>query len=76
MAYTGFWSHKTGADKNDIWHWSKRLALFCFAISSLGATDIHYLMGNTYVWAALLALVIQIIFYNGMFRLFHKSSTK
>lgn len=70
---TGFWSHKTGPDKNDIWHLSKRLSIAAFVVGSLGMTDLYYLLGNTYVWAASLAYIIQIIFYNGIFRLFRKS---
>ena len=69
---SGFWSHKTGPDKWDIWHLSKRLALCCFAVAALGFTDIIHLLWNTYIWAIVLLWAVQKIWYNGILKWLHK----
>jgi len=65
---SGFWSHKTGANKVDIWHTLKRTALFFFFLGMAGATDIYYLACNVWIWAIVLAWGIQKVFYNGIFK--------
>ena len=69
---SGFWSHKTGADKWDIWHVSKRGALTCFAVAALGFTDIYYLFMNVYFWAIIIAWLFQKIIYDWILRWLHK----
>ena len=68
----GFWSRKTGHDKWDITHVSKRVALACFAIAALGFTDIYYLLWNVYTWAILIAWLFQKIIYNWILKWLHK----
>jgi hypothetical protein len=59
---SGFWSRKTGANKNDAWHWAKRVTLAFFAWSPVSFLPEMWLYILTY--CAIIAIVVQVVFYN------------
>jgi hypothetical protein len=59
---SGFWSRKTGPNKNDAWHWSKRAAIASFAWSPVSFMPEFWMY--FLIYAGIIATVTQVIFYN------------
>ena len=61
---SGYFSHKTGPDKTDIWHHCKRASIFFFVLAGIGDIQLVYLLHNPYTVLIFLAWGLQMLIYN------------